>query len=722
MSQFHSTRSSYGRFCATTSLTLAMLCSHAAWATDDTKKAAEVEADAIEYNQENSTVEATGNVNITYDERNLKAHKVEYNQNTDQIKAQTSVHITDEYENEYFADSAEVNGELTRGSVHNLSGHLAKKAALFSAKKGNFESQDRIILTNAAYTPCKVCKRVNNGKALWKLEADKVLMDRQKGTVSYYDSTLNILDVPVLYLPYFSHPSPEVKRRSGFLPFSYGQDSQLGTTLETPYFWNIAPNIDFTFSPIFTTKEGVVATGEFRHLTRNGSYTISGSITRPEARNLETGASLTGRETRGHIEGKGHFSLANDWSWGFDGKRATDRTYLDRYNFSNEELLTSQAYLQQVQERNFINIRSVTFQGLNVDDDNDTSPIVLPQVTTHHEGFLGWQNSKWFLDSNSLLITRETGAESRRISATTGVELPYRTASGHLFKAKASVRGDSYSVENVLDRDGIERDGIVSRFIPEVQLSWSYPLTKSFGRSRLVIEPITDVIYSTNGNNPDRIPNEDSQAVELSDINLFSNNHFSGLDQVEGGFRSNYGFRGALTHPVGDIGFLFGQSYSADVDNKFTEESGLNNHFSDYVGRVTISNDNLNIFYRFRADESDFKLHRNEIGAEFRNSKFNARLSYAILDEDDTNFDREEVTGRVSWNINDAWTVSSFARRDLTNNEFREEGWIDAGGGLVYENQCLRITTGIRREFTRDADIEPSTSYTVKFTFKGLGE
>ncbi len=682
---------------------------------------AEVEADSMEYNEEKATVSAKGHVNITYGERKLSAHEVEYDQNADQINATTNIHLTDEYNNEYFADSANIKGDLTSGEVFSLSGHLAEKKALFSADKGVLEDKNRVILDNAAYTPCKVCPRVNDGKAMWRLTADKVTMNREEGYIDYRDATLDVFDVPILYLPYFSHPTPEVKRRSGFLAPSYGQISTLGVTVQTPYFWNIAPNMDLTFAPIFTTEEGIIATGDFRHKTENGKYEIKGSLTNPKSRDLVTGNRLGGYDLRGHIDAVGQFDLSKDWVWGFDAKRSTDRTYLDRYNFSDTELLTSKAYLQNIQGRNYVNIRTVSFQGLQENDNNDITPLILPQVISHHEKKIDFASSKLFFDTNSLMLTRDTGAESRRISTVGGIEIPFTTPNGHVFKIKGSVRGDAYSVENVLDRAGVEKDGLVGRLIPEAQISWNYPLFKDFGESRLFIEPLTDIIFSPNGGNPDKISNEDSQALELSDINLFSNNHFSGVDRVEGGFRSNYGFRGTYTHAWADLGFLFGQSYRAKIDNNFTTESGLDEHFSDYVGRLTLGNELLEVFYRFRADNNDFQLHRNEIGAALHHDTLSASLSYTILDEDNEAFDRQEITATSGFKINDKWSISGYGRRDVTDNKSLG-GWIDGGVGIVFENECLRIVTGWNREFTRDADIEPSTSYTLKVSFKGLGQ
>ena len=686
------------------------------------QKQAEVEADNVEYDSKAGKVIAEGHVVVKYDNRQLKAHKVSYDQNNDKISADRNVHVKDDNDNEYFADSAEVDGKIANGEITNLSGHLKDKDALFAADKATLENKNKVILDNAVYSTCKVCPRTNDGKAFWQLTADNIVIDNETGIISYKGATIDFFDVPVFYLPYLTHPTPKTKRKSGFLVPSYSQVSTLGISVKIPYFYNLAPNMDFTFSPIFTTEEGVIANGEFRHLTENGKYEISGSITNPKERNLVTGDRLNDRDIRGHIEGKGYFSINDKWSWGFNGKRSTDRTYLQRYKFGNEDLLTSKLFAQRINKRDYIDVRSVTFQGLNENDNNDITPLILPQVRSHNEYNLKLFNSKLFLDTNSLHLTRDTGAESRRISAIAGWEIPLKMASGHLLSLKTSLRGDGYSVENVIDRSGNEKDGLVGRFIPEAQLSWSFPLVKTTSSSRLFIEPLVDVIISPNGGNPDKISNEDSQELELSDVNLFSNNRFSGVDRIEGGFRTNYGFRGSYHNNLGELSFLLGQSFRGKNDDNFSERSGLNDNFSDYAGRVSLTLiEDLELFYRFRMDKDDFKLRRNEIGSNLTFDKFSVGANYIILDEEDETFDRQELTGTARFDINENWSINAYGRRNLTDSETLG-GWINGGAGLIYENECIKIATGWNREFTRDADIEPSISYTLKVSFKGLGQ
>ena len=59
-------------------------------------------------------------------------------------------------------------------------------------------------------------------------------------------------------MPFFFHPDPTVRRKTGFLTPSFLQSDAIGFGVTTPFFWNLAPNYDVTFSPTFLTRQGLL--------------------------------------------------------------------------------------------------------------------------------------------------------------------------------------------------------------------------------------------------------------------------------------------------------------------------------------------------------------------------------------------------------------------------------------------------------------------------------
>ena len=174
-----------------------------------------------------------------------------------------------------------------------------------------------------------------------------------------------------------------------------------------------------------------------------------------------------------------------------------------------------------------------------------------------------------------------------------------------------SLRGDVYHVTELTDPVaplGPDLDGITGRVVPQLEALWRWPWVRGGEGSRQIIEPIVQIVLSPNGGNPTEIPNEDSLSFEFDDANLFSANRFPGLDRVEGGLRINYGLRMATYGRGGGWSeLLLGQTWRAREDDTFDQGTGLAEHFSDYVGRLTVAPARwLDLSLRFRVNDDNF--------------------------------------------------------------------------------------------------------------------
>lgn len=681
-----------------------------------------IKAKSLHHDQETGIITASDNVEITQGNRILVADKVTYNQNTDTIHATGNISILEPNGDVYFAHEVTLNNEMKEGFIKAIQARF-RDGTLLAATSGERLDETTYALNEAVYSPCPVCSDDGEkGEPLWQLKAKKVKLDEEKQRIIYKHGFFEVYGTPIFYTPYFSHATPDADKKSGFLTPKYGSDSTLGTMVEMPYYINIAPNMDATLTPIMTSEEGEILSGEYRHLIDNGRYRLYGSITRPSKVD-EFGNPIEGHELRGHIEGYGDFTLDHDWRWGFAAKRSTDDTYLRRYQFGNEDDLTSKLYAERIAGRSYTSIETLSFQGLQASDDPGKTPLILPIVQHHMEKNTGYRGSRWILDANSMVLLRDEGADSRRVSVKGGWTLPHITPSGHVFKLTTSLRGDVYSVNNVTDPfnpNGEDLDGIQTRALPQVEVDWSFPLVQQHNRSRIFLEPVANLIISPYGGNPDEIPNEDSQDLELSDDNLFTSNRFTGLDRIESGPRVNYGIRGGIdTSKNTHIGGLLGQNYRVKEDRNFTSRSGMDDNFSDYVGRITLStHDIFDLAYRFRIDREEFVANRNEIDSTIDLHPISFGMNYLSLDEDfiGNNGKREEISATTALALNDKWTLSGHARRDLTSNG----GLIYSGANLLYAGDCVDFTFSMYREFTRDRDIEPSTSFTFQVTLRNL--
>jgi len=681
-----------------------------------------IEADELRYDRELGVVTATGSVEIVQGERVLLADTVSYSENTGVVTATGNVSLMDASGDVVFADYVELDEGMRNGVIRSIR-ILMQDGSRFAANGARRTGGRVTEMSKGVYSPCELCPEDPDRPPLWQIKAVRIVHDQEEHDVAYYDATLELFGVPIGYTPYFSHPDPTVKRRTGFLTPGYGTASNLGTFIEIPYFFVLAPNRDFTFTPTFTTDEGAIFEGEYRERTLTGQYALSGSITRPDRRD-DDGVKLTGKDTRGHVFANGLFRVDEGVRTGFQVERASDDTYLRRYDISEADTLTTRLLIDAMRGHDYALFDSYAFQGLQENDDSDQTPYVLPVVDVNLQSDRTALGSYATIDANLMNLSRRKGTQSRRLSVAGGWHLPYVAPMGDVYEFTASLRGDLYDADNVPDPSvpGSTLEGVSGRVVPLMALRWRYPFIRPGENVSQLIEPIVVGVVSPYGGNPDGIPNEDSTDFEFSDLNLFKTDRFPGLDRVEGGPRVAYGLKlGVFGNGGGSTTALIGQSYRVKDDSTFAIGSGLENNFSDYVGAIDIApTSTLSLAYRFRLDGGDFRFRRNEVEAALGPPRLRFAVGYVAVDDKVTDVEeqqrREEVNTSATVAIADHWITEGFARYDLTG-----VGWIAAGGGISYQDECILLGIRVKRRFTEDRDAQPETSVLFVVKLLNLG-
>ena len=680
-------------------------------------------ADRIIYDNELGQVTAKGNVEISSQGRVLLADSVGYNQRNGVVTASGNLTLMEPTGEVMFAEHLQLSEDLTEGFIENIRILLTDKSR-FAANGARRYGSDRLELAKAVYSPCEVCREHPERAPLWQLKAVRVIHYRDAHEIEYRDAWLEVYGVPIAYTPYFRHADPLTPRKSGFLPPEFGSSSDLGTTVQVPFFWAIRPDRDLTFNPIFTTHEGVVLAGEYRALTANGSYSGKASLTNTDKRD-DRNNRLNEKELRGHIDSLGRFDIDETWRWGFDLARATDDTYLNRYGFNDEDVLTSDVFVEGFRDRQYVNASAYTFQGLQADDDPGTTPLVAPLLT--YSGILLPERlpGRLNFDATAVSLYRKDGFDSRRVSADGSWRVPYVGQAGEIYTLTTSLGLDLYwlngfAVSN--GSDGVARtDNLQARLRPTAALEWRFPFVRRDGSVRQMIEPIAQMILTPYGGNPKELPNEDSRSVEFDDTNLFSLNRFPGHDRVESGPRANLGLKASLHGASGGYTSLtVGQVFRVRSDDTFGEESGLEKHRSDYVMAMTVAPSTyFDLTNRLRLDPQRLSLRRNEIYLSVGPKNLRFSTSYVALDQEPTSDElvaREEMYNFLHWQINQRWIATLENRRDLQSSK-----QILAGASLQYLDECIGFGITLERKFTRDRDVEPSTSINFRFLLQNLG-
>ncbi len=673
-------------------------------------------AEQIKHDQNRDLIIASGKVEIMQGERVLLADTLTYNQSTNIVSAKGHVTLLEPSGEVLFADYVKLTNEMRDGIIEQLRLRMtddSRMAANGARKKGPITH-----MSKAVFSPCKICKENPERPPLWQIKANQVIHDNKAHNIEYKDAFLEMFGVPVFYTPYFSHPDPTVKRRSGFLAPSFGSINNLGFTSKIPYYFVINPQMDATLTPIYTTDQGPVLAGEFRERFKNGKFEIAGSITQAD-RTSNLGIIETDK-IRGHVKAEGRFDINRTWRWGIDAFRTTDDTYLRLYEFDSEQILKSRLYAEGFRGRNYASFDSYIFQDLRSDILSDATTQVLPILDYNFVGQPSRWGDYWTLDANLLNLVRKEGIDSRRFSVKGGWHRNFNNIHGHVFNLSATLRGDIY---NVSQADGSNLDETTGRIFPQLSANWRFPLKRRTGTTHQLMEPIASVVLAPNGGNPDDIPNEDSLAFEFDDSDLFIPNRFVGLDRVEGGKRVDYGIRlGTYGSKGGNTTAFIGQSYRLRDDSIFQERSGLEDHFSDYVGNVHIRpGSHFDVLYRFRLDKDNLSPVLSDLSFGAGNPILRVYTNYIDIESGAGSGDieeRKEVSFRAGSQFHENWKITTNATRDLTSGG----GMVWMGGALTYADECFSIISKYYRTYTRDRDLEPTDTIFVQLMFKGLGD
>lgn len=679
-----------------------------------------ISADEITYDESLETVVASGNVEIAHGERILLADSVRYDQRNDSVAATGNVVLLEPSGEVMFADYVELSDQLRSGVIENIRILLADNSR-FAANGARRIDGRKTIMARAVFSPCRVCESDPTRPPLWQLKAETIVHDQETRDIRYTNAWLEMLGIPVAFTPFLTHPDPSIDRRSGLLTPEIGTKTDFGAYGRIPLYLVLSDSADATIEPIFTVQERPILSAEYRQQFNNGVVEISGSATQADR---ETAGGLIIEDAqRGHVYATGFFDISDAWRWGFDYRRASDPTYLDRYDFFGDpgDTLESNLFVEGFHGRTYSAANIFAFQDLGFTD-LEEEPLVVPIMDYNYLGEADMLGGRWAFDANLRSHVRDIGTDSQRISAKAGYVIPFVADFGLITTLSASLEADGYHYDNRIVNGQPENNVTAGRVVPKLAAEWRFPFVRGTEGVRQVIEPLAGIVIAPDNGNPSEILEEDSAVVELDDTNLFSEDQIPGLDRADLGQRGVFGVKaGLFGEGGGRMTAFLGQSYRVPNDSNEMLTNDLHGGRSDYVGRLEIvPNKYLDLLYRFRLSAQDFDPLRNELGVFMGPSAFRISGDYLFIASEVTGGafpDREELTAAFESRITDFWSLGLETRRDLT----QFGGPLEHTALITYEDECFRLDLRYRRNFTSSIEIEPSTTISLQLMFKSLG-
>jgi LPS-assembly protein len=524
----------------------------------------EASADSVEGSVAEGKATLKGNVVVRLGERVIKTDEAQLDRN--QAAVQTDSHI------DYNDPLVEVSGASGRYSQSEGAEFRAAQFALHqrpargAAQDLSLSPQGVVSLKGVTFTTCPV----NDNS--WRLKASSIVLDTRNKIGTGRDTQIDFMGVPLMYLPWVSFPLSS-ERKSGFLFPTIGNTSYGGLQLSLPYYWNIAPNFDFTFEPTEYTHSGLDLGGELRFLTESQhgevdwnylphDKTFGGSRDRVR---LDDVADLPDFwRLHVHAEEVSDPFYFEDFSQGPEG---ASTAFLDRSaNFSyRDQHWRVDAGAQQYQTIDYTLAEEAPYFG--ADNPPNNRPYArVPRIAVSSDYTLGPQGIFHYGFDSEVVNFQAPGGlpevNGWRADITPGISLDL-TGAGYFLRPALAWRGTFYDLNNV----PLDKPGSPSRTLPIASVDTGLMferLSGSHDQRKLTLEP--RVLYlRVPYRNQDDLPVFDTALPDLlNTVELFRTNRYVGADRMSDADQVSVGVTSRLLDAQNGRQFIsgtFGQIY-----------------------------------------------------------------------------------------------------------------------------------------------------------------
>ena len=644
-------------------------------------------ADEIKVDEIDQKVRAIGEaVAVNEDNIKIKSDFLTYDKIKNDLEANGNVVINDQMNNSYFLDKLNSSDNLNAISGNSIKVRLHDGSRIVGS---SFNKNNEIsLIENAEYTPCKEQNYLIKNCPGWKLKSKKIIHNNKNKTIYYDHSQIQLFNIPVFYLPYFSHPDPSVKKRSGFLMPTIQTDNQLGETFSIPIFLNLSSNRDITFTPNIQTSSNNFYNLDYRHLNNFFELEINSSI---DDNNDNSGTSNHLFFDSNIFNSHGNLNAYL--------KTSNNDTYMRKNKINNLTVLKSGVEFDRETKNAFFSIETIAYKHLTAE--NQQWEYLYPNIiydindieNNIFEGNVSLNNKLSYrknLNENYVsLASSQINWTNQKMNKNLGL----------VYDNEANLRITSTSID-----EKTRSDTSNIRFYPQISSKISYPLLKS---SPLLNQTLTPIIM------PIIAPyNNYTEAQTVTNSNLFSTNRATSINQWESGPRINYGVEWFINSARGtDIRTVLGQNYRF---NKLSDDTAK--EISDYF-----INSNINIDLENYLDSSliidrdDLKLRSLSANTFNRFGDLIVAINY-----DYTSGKYQDAAEQVAvggkYKLENNLFVKFTGAKNLDTNKN-----IGYQYGILYENDCLGIDFNYYRDLTQDRDIKESDGFSFTVVLKPFG-
>ena len=724
-------------------------------------------ADKITYSQDNNIIEAVGNVvaknnegkQITSDKiiynkskqqlstfgkstlndgkiGTLSAERFEYNLDKQSIIADGKVKFVDKDKNTYYFSKlnsddkfneivgTDINAELNKDLLKSGDKFNEFIEPRFSGKSATLKNNITIV-QDAQFT---TCKRTNEaeGCAYWNLKAGQLIHDKEQKKLTYKNVSLDLNSIPVIYVPYFSHPDPTVKRREGFLAPSFSSlGGEIGPTIKIPYFYPLSESADFTVSPVYYFKQNPLLLGEYRERFKNGDLVIEGGYTQGYQKVTSTQTDGSRNHLYGNINLNFKDKILDESQFSTKIQRVNDPTYLrvNKINSTidgfkknlvreNETKLTNEVSLNSYGTNETLNLKAAAYQNITTIKKSDQYEYLAPEIIYSKYNFLNNNN----LNLNSSFRSLNTNTNQNKTSFINNLDHStsesYNSNLGIGYKFLTKINNINYYADHKSPNEDLN-----GQINPVVALDTSLPLAKISKESEQYIIPRILTRYA-----PGKMQNAKSNDITLNTDNLFSINRMNSDELIEKDFSLNLGLdwlwkeKNLNQTKPNEASFSIGQVVKFNNDLDMPTKSSLQNKNSDLVTKATyLSPGNF-----------DFTM-KNTLDNNLNHAYYNDVTLKKFLKQGEVNFNFYEKNSHIGSERYAKANLISFVTDSTkikieTDRNLKTDMTNSHKLGIENENECIRYGIYFQKNFASDKDLKPATSVFFGVTLLPFGD
>jgi LPS-assembly protein len=660
----------------------------------------------------------TGNVEMTRADQFVKVDRTTYDAISQTMDAQGNVYYR-ESGLSIFSDTALIRLADDQARMREALFMLPAGRGRGSADVVYRDSSDLSRFKNVVYTTCKP------GNQDWAVHASRLKINQESGKASVKHAWLEFKGIPFLYSPYLSFPIDD-RRASGFLSPSFGNNDDNGYDFSLPYYWNIAPNYDATFTPRVLSKRGLLLAGDFRYLSEITEGKVSAEYLPYDGER---------KETRGQFSWENSTNFFPGLSSNIDINYVSDDDFLDELgdtlSITDSRFVRSRADLIYRAKGVRLNTLFESYQTIDNQILDTNKPYRrLPQVTLNlDKSFdLGPMPLDLNLDSQYTYFQRSNSLSGQRLIVEPNISIPFSTP-GAFVTPKVALQHTQYLLQNTAPATATTSAGADSftRTLPIFSLDSGLFFDRDIELAGSpyvqTLEPRLFYLYIP-FKNQDDFPDFDTSEFDFNISSLFRDNRFSGGDRLQDANQVSLGMTSRLIDSESgherlklDLGQIF---YFRDRLVKLPGDTVETGNFSDVLAGLSGQITDTVSFSSLGQWSTDTKeIVRGEAFLRYRGEQqqiFN--MGYRFREPDVFRGADATKQSDVSmiWPVYDGW---SFIGRWLYSYE--ENLTLEALFGVEKESCCWRFRVLGRRNIRRsDTEGDADTGIFVQLELKGL--